>query len=50
MPPTKPDGMPIIDQDDIVIGRVPLAEGGFGAVYKVKWKSANNMIVAVKVG
>ena len=50
MPPTKPDGMPIIDQDDIVIGMVPLAEGGFGAVYKAQWKSANDMIVAVKVG
>ena len=50
MPPTKPDGMPIIDQDDIVMGSAPLAEGGFGAVYKAQWKSAKNMIVAVKVG
>ena len=50
MPHTKPDGMPIIDQDDILIGRTPLAEGGFGAVYKAKWKSANDIIVAVKVG
>ena len=42
--------MPIIDQDDILIGRTPLAEGGFGAVYNAKWKSANDIIVAVKVG
>ena len=50
MPPTKPDGTPVINQDDIVMGSAPLAEGGFGAVYKAQWKSANNMIVAVKVG
>ena len=50
MSPTKPDGTPVINQDDIVMGSAPLAEGGFGAVYKAQWKSANNMIVAVKVG
>lgn len=49
MPSTPPgEGPRIIAIDDIVMESL-IAEGGFGAVYKGKWKSEKK-IVAVKVG
>lgn len=51
MPPTPPDDdtTMIIAIDDIEMDRSPIAQGGFGAVYRGQWKSANKT-VAVKVG
>lgn len=39
---------PIIDLKDVAIGN-KIGQGGFGAVYKAKWKTKGNMPVAVKV-
>ena len=50
MPATPPDvDMRIIAISDIVMDESPIAQGGFGAVYRAQWKSENKR-VAVKVG
>ena len=50
MPATPPDvDMQIIAISDIAMDESPIAQGGFGAVYKAQWKSENKR-VAVKVG
>ena len=50
MPATPPDvDTRIIAISDIAMDESPIAQGGFGAVYRAQWKSENKR-VAVKVG